>query len=120
MTDHNELFASASEVLDTAYVEVMRHEPQLRRFTRALDDLGLPVPADWARFDDQDTVSFAPISAKRFRLLLNLFEQIADRLPEPICPSPSAHDEPLFGIVTAQSAAETNNTSNSATPDSDD
>ena len=108
-----------AKVMDRAYITVMRHEPQLRRLARAIEDTGLPLPRNWASFGDDGTVSFAPISAKQFSLLLNALEQIADRLPEPICPSPSAHDEPLFEIVTVEIAAEMNNTSNSATPDSD-
>ena len=106
--------------MEHAYITVMRREPQLRRLARAIDDVGLPVPRDWARFEEDGTVSFAPISAKHFSRLLNVLEQIAERLPEPICPSPSAHDEPLFEIVTVEIAAEMNNTSNSTTPDSED
>ena len=106
-----------AELLENAYIRVMRHEPQLRCFGRAIEDVGLPVPRDWARFEDDGTVSFAPISAKNFRRFINVLEQIAERLPEPICPSPSAHDEPLFELITTQSAAENTNTSNSATPD---
>ena len=115
----DDALASAAEVLESAYMEVMRHEPQLRCFARALEDLGLPLSPNWARFDDERTVSFAPISAKQFRRLINVFEQIADRLPEPICPAPHEHDEPLFEIVTAQTAAENNTTSNSAIPDTE-
>jgi len=109
-----------TEVLEDTYARVMRQEPQLRGFARAIEDVGLPVPRDWARFQDHDTVTFAPISAKSFRRFINVLEQIAERLPEPICPSPSAHDEPLFELVTVHTAAETTSTSNSATPDSDD
>ena len=109
-----------AEVLENTYIRVMRQEPQLRGFARAIEDVGLPVPRDWARFEEHDTVTFAPISAKSFRRLINVLEQIAERLPEPICPSPSAHDEPLFELVTVEIAAEMNNTSNSATPDGEE
>ncbi|CAB4726947.1 MAG: hypothetical protein F2934_12625 [Actinobacteria bacterium] len=109
-----------TEVLEDTYVRVMRQEPQLRGFGRAIEDVGLPVPRDWARFQDHDTVTFAPISAKSFRRFINVLEQIAERLPEPICPSPSAHDEPLFELVTTQSASEMNTTSNSATNDGEE
>jgi len=106
-----------TEVLEDTYVRVMRQEPQLRSFGRAIEDVGLPVQCNWARFEDHDTVTFAPISAKSFRRLINVLEQIAERLPEPICPSPSAHDEPLFELITTQVAAESTNTSNSTTND---
>lgn len=109
-----------TEVLEDTYVRVMRQEPQLRGFARAIEDVGLPVPRDWARFQDHNTVTFAPISAKSFRRLINVLEQIAERLPEPICPSPSAHDEPLFELITTQVAAESTNTSNSATNDGEE
>ena len=109
-----------AEVLENTYIRVMRQEPQLRGFGRAIEDVGLPVPRDWARFQDHDIVTFAPISAKSFRRLINVLEQIAERLPEPICPSPSAHDEPLFELVTVEIAAEMNNTSNSVTNDGEE
>ena len=109
-----------TEVLEDTYVRVMRQEPQLRGFARAIEDVGLPVPRDWARFQDHDTVTFTPISAKSFRRFINVLEQIAERLPEPICPSPSAHDEPLFELITTQVAAESTNTSNSATNDGEE
>lgn len=109
--------AAATALLERTYVEVMRHEPQLRCFDRATRDLGLPVPRDWARFADDDTVTFAPISAKKFRLLINALEHIADGLPDlwQPAPQPQANDVQLFEVITTEMAAQETITSNSYT-----
>ena len=50
MTDHQQLMNEANDVLQAEYDRMMRVEPQLRRFARALADLGAPVPADWSDY----------------------------------------------------------------------
>lgn len=74
------------QVLAAAY----RHErivaPQMRRFARAMADLGLPVPADWATVggdpaDPGTRVSFGELSLRTFDRLVCLLEDIADGRP---------------------------------------
>lgn len=107
--------ASAAEVVEQSYVTVMRHEPQLRRFARALEDLRLPVPRTWARFEDENTVSFTSITAAQFRRLINVLEHIADTHPAPPVSGPGPNDVPLFEVVTAITANQHTNTSNAGT-----
>ena len=112
LPDGSSALADAASVLEQTYVDVMRHEPQLRRFTRALDDLGLPVPSDWAAFDDEQTVSFRSITAKQFQRLVNLLERIAETQPDEYSYEPGPNDVPLFEVVSAITAAQRNTTSN--------
>ena len=65
------------EVLAAAYHQAMAIDPRMRRFSRALADLGMPVPAEWATTDGEGTVEFAPISWKAFDRLVCLLEDIA-------------------------------------------
>ena len=80
MTDHQQLMNEANKVLQAEYDRMMRVEPQLRRFARALADLGAPVPADWATQHD-DKVEFAPLTPKAFDRLLCLLEDLAANRP---------------------------------------
>lgn len=66
-----------NELLEAAHLRMMRIEPQLRRFSRALADLGMPVPADWASQDDPDVVQFQSLTPKQFDRLLCLLEDLA-------------------------------------------
>lgn len=81
MPDTPEITGEADAVLQAAYERMMRVEPQLRRFARVIEDLGMPVPADWATQDDADTVRFSDLSARQFDRLLCLLEDIAARRP---------------------------------------
>lgn len=84
MNEHPEnpnLVDEMDAVLSAAYERMMRIEPQLRRFARALGDLGMPVPADWATQDTIDRVDFASLTARQFDRLINLLEDIAARRP---------------------------------------
>lgn len=60
-------------------------DPRLRRFARALADLGLPLPADWATVeggvDGADAVSFGSLSWTTFDRLLRALEDIAEGRP---------------------------------------
>ena len=77
MDQHPELTAEMDAVMAAAYERMMRIEPQLRRFARALGDLGLPVPADWATQDDLETVRFGDLTARQFDRLLCMLEDLA-------------------------------------------
>ena len=79
MDEIEELTQETSEVLQAAHERMMRIEPQLRRFERALGDLGMPVPADWATQDDLETVGFKSITARQFDRLICLMEDLAAR-----------------------------------------
>ena len=120
LPDDSSVLADAASVLEQTYVSVMRHEPQLRRFARALDDLGLPVPADWATFSDEQTVTFCSISARQFQRLVNLLERIAETQPDEYSYEPGPNDVPLFEVVTTITANKRTNTSNAGTADDSD
>ena len=96
---HADPLVTTAEVLDAEYLRVMRYEPMQRCFGRAVADVGLPVPAHWATFDDQGMVSFRPMSAQQFRRLINVIEQVADRMPAPIRYAPLPDDEDLFAEI---------------------
>ena len=68
-------------MLSAEYDRMVRIEPQLRRFARALADLGAPVPAHWATQADDSRVEFAPLTPKAFDRLICLLEDIAARRP---------------------------------------
>jgi hypothetical protein len=59
----------------------MAIDPRMRRFARALAELGLPVAADWAEWDGDDGVDFASISWKSFDRMVCLFEDLAAHRP---------------------------------------
>jgi hypothetical protein len=77
--EHPELIDEMDELLAQTYERMMRIEPQLRRFERALGDLGMPVPADWATQDDLETVDFKSLTARQFDRLICLMEDLAAR-----------------------------------------
>lgn len=77
MDQHPELIAEMDAVMAATYERMFRIEPQLRRFARALGDLGLPVPADWATQDHLDTVQFGDLTARQFDRLVCLLEDLA-------------------------------------------
>lgn len=54
-------------------------DPRLRRFARAVADLGLPVPADWAVAppDPSGRVEFGSLSWGSFDRLVRLLEDLA-------------------------------------------
>jgi hypothetical protein len=79
--DQTPLDDETEQMLEQAYVRLTRIEPQLRRFSRVLADLGLPVPADWASQDDLESVGFASLTVKQFDRLLCLFEDLAANRP---------------------------------------
>ncbi|MEN9506566.1 MAG: hypothetical protein RI958_2492 [Actinomycetota bacterium] len=79
--DHTPIDDETAQMLEHVYVRATRIEPQLRRFSRVLADLGLPVPADWASQDDLSTVSFADLTVTQFDRLLCLFEDLAANRP---------------------------------------
>lgn len=71
----------ADDVLRAEYDRMMRIEPQLRRFARALAHLGAPVPARWATQQNDDTVEFTPLTPKAFDRLICLLEDLAANRP---------------------------------------
>ena len=79
MSDHLELASEMNEVLEAAYLRMMSIEPQLRRFARAMADLGAPVPKEWAKHDDPDMVTFGDLTRKQFDRLICLMEDLAAR-----------------------------------------
>ncbi len=81
MTDHHDLVNNTNEVLEAEYLRIMRIEPQLRRFARAMADLGAPVPTNWVAQDDPDVVTFGRLSPKAFDRLLCLMEDLAAHRP---------------------------------------
>lgn len=81
MDEIEELTQETSEVLQAAHERMMRIEPQLRRFARALADLGAPVPGDWATQDDQQSVQFRSLTPKQFDRLICLVEDLAANCP---------------------------------------
>lgn len=81
MDDQHELVSAMREVLDAEYQRAMCIEPQLRRFARAMADIGAPVPKDWATQDDTDMVSFGSLTPKQFDRLICLMEDIAAHRP---------------------------------------
>jgi len=96
---HVDPLVAMAEVLDAEYLRVMRYEPMQRCFGRAVADVGLPVPGHWATFDDQGMVSFRPMTAQQFRRLINVLEQVADRMPAPVRFSPLPGDADLFSEI---------------------
>ena len=111
------LAAAVDEVVEQTYLTVMRHEPQLRRLSHAFHDLGIPMPEGWARFDGANTVSFAPLNAKQFRRFISLLEDVVHALPDVVYVMVSPDDQELFEVITAETAAQNNNTSNASSPD---
>ncbi len=81
MNADHDLMNVTNEVLETEYLRIMRMEPQLRRFARAMADLGAPVPKDWATQDEPDAVSFGSLDPKAFDRLLCLMEDLAANRP---------------------------------------
>jgi hypothetical protein len=80
--DHQpELIQEMDALLEAAHLREMRIEPQLRRFARALADLGAPVPKEWATQDDPDVVALKPLTPKQFDRLICLFEDLAAGRP---------------------------------------
>ena len=112
--DTPDMMAVIEELAAQTYVTVMRHEPPLRSFQRALTDLALPIPADWASFADEDTVTFSPMRAKQFRLLINALERLVALVPEPAAEVPNPNQGVLFEAVTVDFSKRENNTSNAA------
>ena len=80
MDDQPDLTHELDEVLSATYERVMRIEPQLRRFARAMADIGAPVPTEWAT-QDGDTVDFKALAPKQFDRLICLMEDIAANRP---------------------------------------
>jgi hypothetical protein len=80
MDDQPDLNHELDEVLSATYERMMRIEPQLRRFARAMADIGAPVPADWAT-QEGDTVDFGSLTPKQFDRLICLMEDIAAHRP---------------------------------------
>lgn len=81
MDEHGDLANEVEAVLAAAHERMMRIEPQLRRFARAMADLGAPVPADWATQPASDTVEFGSLTPKQFDRLLCLMEDLAAHRP---------------------------------------
>lgn len=81
MNEHDDLINGTNEVLDAEYLRITRIEPQLRRFARAMADLGAPVPRDWATEGDPEVVKFGSLSPKVFDRLLCLMEDLAANRP---------------------------------------
>ena len=77
----NDFMNDTDEVLEAAYQRMMSIEPQLRRFARAMADLGAPVPNDWAARDNPDVVTFGDLSPKAFDRLVCLVEDLAANRP---------------------------------------
>ena len=78
MSDDLRLENEMTQVLKNAYLRIMRIEPQLRRFARAMADLGAPVPSDWAtQADGTEAVEFGTLTPKQFDRLLCLMEDLA-------------------------------------------
>lgn len=75
------LAQQAEEVLRSTQHRMQVVEPQLRRFARAVIDLGLPVPADWATQGDDRTVTFSSLTPRQFDAMIRLFEDIAANRP---------------------------------------
>jgi len=80
MDDQPDLTQELDEVLAATYERMMRIEPQLRRFARAMADIGAPVPKEWAT-QEGDTVDFASLTPKQFDRLICLVEDIAANRP---------------------------------------
>jgi hypothetical protein len=81
MNNDDDLIESATEVLEAEYLRAATIEPQLRRFARALADIGAPVPAGWATQTDPATVCFGDLTARQFDRLLCLLEDLAANRP---------------------------------------
>lgn len=79
--DANPGFNDTAQLLEQVYERVTRIEPQLRRFARVLNDLGMPVPAQWASQDDLDNVAFSNLTTRQFDRLVCLLEDLAANRP---------------------------------------
>ena len=77
MSDHLEVEHETNEILEAVYMRITRIEPQLRRFARAMTDLGAPIPENWATQDQADAVAFGDLTPKAFDRLLCLMEDLA-------------------------------------------
>lgn len=77
MSDHQEVEHETNEILEAAHMRITRIEPQLRRFARVMEDLGAPVPEDWATQDQAEAVTFGDLTPKAFDRLLCLVEDLA-------------------------------------------
>ena len=69
-----------ADLLETTRHRMHTVEPQLRRFARAVADLGLPVPAEWAMHDEHE-VTFSALTHKQFDAMIRLLEDIAANRP---------------------------------------
>jgi hypothetical protein len=81
MTDDNSVLDETQQVLEAEYLRMVRIEPLLRRASRALTDLGAPVPKEWATTDDGETFNLASLSAPAFDRLVCLLEDLAANRP---------------------------------------
>lgn len=81
MSDHDPVFDETERLLEAEYLRVMRIEPRLRRFVRALTELGAPVPADWATTADGESFDFTALTSKQFDRLVCLVEDLAANRP---------------------------------------
>lgn len=72
---------AVAEILAGESLRANRFEPWMRRLRRAIRDLGLPVPAEWANVGDDGGVTFGALDARRADQLLCLLEDIAAGRP---------------------------------------
>lgn len=77
----DDIIRASEEAIDAEYRRAMVIEPRMRRFTRALRDIGLPVPAEWATPNDDGTVDFSTLDPRQFDQLVCLLEDIAAGRP---------------------------------------
>ncbi|MFM7685903.1 MAG: hypothetical protein ACKPDI_08260 [Actinomycetota bacterium] len=74
------LAGEADAVLQAIHHRMQTIEPQLRRFGRAVADLGLPVPTGWATHDDHQ-VTFSALTPRQFDAMIRMLEDIAANRP---------------------------------------
>lgn len=81
MSDDNPIIDETERLLEAEYMRVVRIEPLLRRFSRALRDIGAPVQGDWASSEDGETFDFAALTERQFDRLVCLVEDLAANRP---------------------------------------
>jgi|GEM_PF-2723812 len=82
-SDFPEMAADLVDGLAAEYHRVVAVDPRLRRLQRALADLGLPLPAEWAEYgvDDEgnEVVHFTDITWSVAQRLVSALEDLAAR-----------------------------------------
>lgn len=81
MNDEHDLIETAEAVIQEAYVTATVIEPQLRRLRRALTDVGMPVPVEWATPNAEGGFDFGSLTATQLDRLICLLEDIAENRP---------------------------------------